>query len=475
MKKGKKSLFRVLLCGLMAFMLMAGCLMTVHAEEGGIEFDLTASVTGDQAESINGMLSTAGINIKAGALDEALRLSVTARALGMDLVRAFAEITPERLAFAFPDIDTSRYEFRTDKIVELIEESPYGELIMQGGGSGAAFPIQGPQIDPEAYEEAFTPYFNYLGSFISERVQIEENAAIALERLGKKATGSVATLEPTAEDLAELLTTLSGMINQDEALAAIVNQWSMFFQNMDPATLAVINSVVTPPIDPAKTAQEISMAYSQIPDMLRHAAEDITESGMNGAVIRLTIAINESGAPVKASLYLGSEDQLHYYDFGFENAAAAAGADMILYMENETEKYALRLNGAGTTGTASVLVNNSPAAVLTYSFDPSTPSFLGIPSGTCVLNIMGMSMTLISSAGNETGSDYILQLSGLENATYSTDITGVNVKLHAGPAAVPEAPAGTSVDISDYSPEELAQVFGNIADAMAQKLENIFG
>ena len=471
MKKGKKNLLRMLLCAVMTCMLMTGCLMSAYAAGDGIAFDLSASVTGDDAESINPLLSTAGINITAGTEGENLRLSVKASALGMDLVRSLLEITSDKIAFAFPDIDQSRYEYSTDKLMELIQESPYGQ-ILQGAYGGNQ--LQGPQIDPEAYIEVLTPYANYLGSFILKRVQIEENAVIAMERLGKEANGSIATLEPTAEDLAELFGTLADMIEQDEALAGIVEQWALSLENIDPATLSAINSILTPELEPEAAAQEIRSAFSQLPENLRETSRMLSENGMQGIVIRLTAAFDES-MPLKVSFYIENTEISEYYEFGFEDAPSETGADLILYMENQDEKYGLRVNGTNTTGTISVLVNSTPAAVLTYAFDPAKRSYLGMPSGTCVLNVMGLNIMLIISEGTEEGGDYILQFNGLENVYYSTDVTGLTVKLHIGPSEVPEAPSGTTVDISDYGPEELAQLFQKLANAMADKLAIIFG
>ena len=477
MKKRNRSVFQRFLCVVMMLVLVMGMSIGAKAAQG-IELVLSASVTGDNAQMVEGMLNDSAITIDAGAEGDAALFNLKVAIAGSELFRALLEATEEKLAFSFPGISESRYEIGMQKVQEL-----FGEILQQSGmssftlpGEGGELPFNLPDISEEEYAQTFMPYIQYLGEYISERIQLEEDAAIELPRLGTEVTGQKAVFEPSEEDLITLFNDLGDMLEQDTALQGIVEKWAQTLSEMSSLTGAVSSGA-----DPQEIVSEIHNAMQELPQALHEAADEIEEYGMDGTVLRLTVGVAGDIPCLFALSASHTEgDETETYEFGLEiDPGAASGTAVCLYVDSPEQDVSVMFTAEPdetvSKGTLSVNMNHVPIAIVNYNWSKGSSTLLGVPEGSCTINVVGMTGEFTSQNLAEGGSDYILSVNGLEGVAGNIGISGASLKLHADQTAELEAPSGEVVDITNYTEEELGQVFGELGQKIAGTFASVFG
>ena len=461
--------------------LLMACLMVltvcVPAWAGQVGISISASVEGDSAGEINQFLEGSYIDLVAGDVQDGGLLNIYAGLAGMDIFKLFLEFTPQTLAFSLPDADPNRYEYPTEKLLELVRTNVTGSLSLPDGQSLqiSELPAAGPDIAPEEYQEVLMPYLQYLGGAVGEKLQVSANADIELPRIGTSVTGMLYVYEPAPEDLSKIFADLADMIESDEDLAVIVRKWVDFVRSLqDVAAISEVAAQTDSGMTADEMADKLAEFFENLPATLREGSEVIAQGyGENDGYIRLSVGMTNTVNLISLEvgentgiLVSGGCELLHVGD----HRQAAFG------FTSEGEEYALVFDGTrsedSSEGTVTLRVSGYEMARLTYSWDNTDRSELKVPYGSCQLTAAGIiNASLTVGPASQGGSDHILTISGLENVTGSPDLTGATVTVHSTGDITPQAPAGTSVDLSTYTEEQLLQ----LAQELAGKVLAPFG
>ena len=488
---GKTS--RIFACLLSLCLLFAGfgsgaAAAAEEQTQGVLDLKLTASVEGEDAQEINSVLDTAALDIAVGAdaAGDAV-INVNADAAGMSLIRLLLRLGMEdgTLSFALPDVDSNLYSANLPQMLQNLNvEEQLGSVFGDAAGQITAV-SEYPQIPAEEYQQAFGPYMQIIGETASGCMTAEENQEITFKSLGGTAVCNVITIEPSDEDLVNLLTALAEQADGDEALKNIASAWADYLRKLGPVYEMTPNSGEQ--MSPDEAADALLQFTDQLPELLGQGAEYIRTEGLNGVKFRFRGAVSEEGLPYQLAAYIGNEEES--YELGLEYHPENGNTAWALYMEqfqyNETTMYDLKFsgnsgNGSGlVSGTLSANVSmggqKMTVADLTYNWNMNTPSMIMIPYGTAIFTAntgdQPIRVILTVGQGTEEGDDHTLYITGLNAMTGDSSITGVKINLHSSGQASVEAPSGTPVDISGYTAEQLMELFSELGNKIAASLQ----
>ena len=479
-------------CLLSLCLLFAGFVSGAAAAEvqtqGILDLKLTASVEGEDAQEINSMLDTAAIDIGVGA-DEAgdAVVNVKADAAGMSLLRLLLKIGMEdgTLCFALPDVDGNLYSANIPQMVQNlnVEEqlgSAFGNVTEQ-----ITSITEYPAITSEEYQQVFGPYIQIIGETASGSMTAEENQEVAFKSLSGAAVCDVVTIEPTDEDLINLLTALADQADGDEALKNVAAQWADYIRKN--GAILQMTGAGGEEVSPDEAADALIQGVDQLPQLLRQGAEYIRTEGLNGVKFRFKAAVTAEGSPRQITAYAGNEEES--YELGLEYLPENGNTAWAVYMEqfeyDETTLYDLKFsgnsgNGSGLlSGTLSANVSMGGQKItlgdLTYNWNLNTRSAIMAPYGTAILTVNAdyqtLRVILTVGQGAEEGDDHSLYVTGLDSFTGDPSLTGAKINLHTSRQASVEAPSGSPVDISGYTAEQLAELFTELGNKIASSLQ----
>ena len=387
-----------------------------------------------------------------------------------------------------------------------------------------------PAISAEEYLTVLSPYISVIADHLSQCVTSRDKM-IMLDRLDRAERGTLYTCTPDAGTLADILNELADLMEKDEQLDDFVEQWITYIdevENVGSITGVTSMSVEMkpegnraelagdvfkripgsrvdspfwePPVAPGKETQpaypynngdavpapsygeeslkdQLQQGYEDLPSEMRKLADQLEKEGLGKDTISFSWGVSEEDSLVMLDAFFGSPSD--YVEFGYEGAKDRDhdGTTHEIYFFDDGNPYdltELQVSGALTDefSNGSVVLRSGGTAVasLTYDWDLTHKSTLGIPLGTGMLSMLGTSVLVMVTDTPEGGSDHTLLVSGLEQLTGDPTFTGFKLTLNAVKDGTLESPAGPVTDLSDYTAEELSQ----FADELAEKIKTSF-
>ncbi len=486
-KIGKLSACLLSLC-LLFTGLASGTAAAAEQTQGILDLKLTASVEGADAQEMNSLLDASAVDIAVGAdMAGDPVINVSADAAGMSLLRLLLKIGMEdgTLSFALPDVDGNLYSANLPQMVESlnVEEqlgSAFGDITEQFTAL-----TEYPAITSEEYQQVFGPYLQIIGETAGGCMTAEENQEITFKSLSGTAVCDVATIEPSDEDLINLLTALADQADGDTALKNVAVQWADYIRKIGP--MLEMTGSVGEEVSPDEAADALVQGVDQLPALLRQGAEYIRTEGLDGVKFRFKAAVSAEGSPRQLTAYVGNEEES--YELGLEYLPENGNTSWALYMEqfeyDETTLYDLKFSGNGgngsglLSGTLSANISMGGQKItlgdLTYNWNLNTRSAIMAPYGTAILTVSAdyetLRVILTVGQGAEEGDDHTLYMTGLDSVTGDSSLTGAKINLHTSKQASVEAPSGNPVDISGYTLEQLAQLFAELGNKIVSSLQ----
>ena len=477
-KRILRRLPRRVMCFLITAALVIFTVIPAFAQEPK-QVDITASVTGTNADMINSILEDSKITIKTDSSDDSFLFNLDAVVSGQSALRALLEIADGKIAFSVPNVENVRYEYDLQNLLMMLEEaygSPYGA--QPGTQEDLSQALAGAMVDmsPGEVMEALLPYLEYLEQALAS-VMRTEDGVIELEQLGKSVEGTLITYEPGAEDFARVFGDLADMIEKDEALKGVVDKICTSVMNPEGLGELLLKSSFTSGtgVDLAQAAADLREDYEQFPALLREAAQDISEQGMGDAYVRFTVGA-AGGFHCKYQLQAGSPSAGQAYEACAE--IDPDGSGLSFYIGTQDRDFSLTFNSAdsgdySTTAVVTAKVNKVPVFILTFTLDPENGFSEDFPLASASLDILGICGSLTIQNEEGSGKAWVLNVTGLEVPGDSLGISGVTVKAQPGTASDLERPAGEVVDLTGYSPEELLSALQYLGEKIAGNMSGI--
>ena len=481
--KGKTLTAALLAVCLMFMGIFSGCVTAQEMEDAAPEFrlglKLTGSVEGENAGMINRYLENSGIELNIGTKGDKALAGLAAVVAKQDLFSLLLEFGGGKVAFSFPGTDGNRYEFEPLKLAESLKlQELLGELL-SSSGLQALDPakLSGPDITPEEYEKALTPYIQIIAGHVVTKIR-SEDTVIELKNLEEELEGTVYTYEPDAEEIISLLNDLADQLEKDETLKEMIGKWADYIRSMQ--GILTITGAGSSDMDAEEAADALEQGFAQLSLNMREFAQTIEESGMEDVVIRFQSSVADRQT-VKFTAFAG--DEYESYEAGFEFLPAENGVRLCGYITQGDVEYpeTWRLICSGSSNNAQVNGNlvlenitadtKMTAASVDTHWDLSEASEIGIPYGSFTLGSPAGNLNIQVGGSADGGSDHTIRIYGFGDLTGSDDITGFSLKLHSTKEARLEEPSGEVVDISGLSREEAISFISSLGQKIASKFQ----
>ena len=454
------------------------------------------SFEGTEAAEVNGMLSSSYLEVKGGSVDGSPVVNVDFELAGQTFVKLLALVGNDYLAVSVPNADPNRYEISAARVMELIDS-----LARTAAGPNLQLSpdmFAPPDISDEEYEAALGPYIQILSDHFSSVMTITPDSEVPLARLDRTVKGTLGIYEPDAEQLASLFEAIAKQADNDEALMKIVRGWAEWIRGLGglitssafslsgeaiPDFNAVTGSADTgydtdeSVSEADKAADGLISFFEDLPSVLSEAAEDLRENGLQGSILRFSVGVPDD--PGRGSVCLFSvemlEEDSEILSFGFETDNPGSGRDTAVYMSQGGQENKILVNDRSSNGkingSMTIYVFGMAMGSAMYNWDMHQTSMLGIPYGHCLISVGPVSLSIDVADGTEDGSSaHTLKLTGLSGITGSDAMSGMTLTFLTTPAAQLEVPAGEVVDITDYTEEQLGELFSSIAEKIAAQL-----
>ena len=453
---------------------------------GAYQLDITAAVTGINADMIKDILADSRITVKTSEENDTLLMNLDAIVKGENVLRFLFEGTEEKLAFSVPGIDNTRYETDPAALLEMLQSAsasiPGITPLADIGNRNTVFST--PAIPDDLTEEAasvLAPYGEYLANTIAENME-EKDGPITLAHLGIPAEGIILSWEPDAEELAGIFEELAKKIETDAAAGAFVEKLAAAITDPNGIGAVLTQAAATSgeDLDLMEISTSLKEGFSSLPSFLREGAESLKKDGMGDTRFQISEGIADSG-PCCYSLQVNSTEETLFYG-GLETDPENPGQSLCLFFETPDQDYSFTYQTVNTEkGLAKTILTAKmfrvPVFILTVTSDPSSEETSAFPVKEASLDILGVNISITFSA-EETAdgkNTTILALRGIGLPDEAFGITGADITVVTGKAEPGnlEAPSGTVTDISGYSLEQLGELFGMIGEAVSYRMSQI--
>ena len=463
-------------------LLFTGLFTQAASAAGSFELTASASLEGEAAASFSQFLQDTFLRLSGKQEADGSLLNLQVRLSGMDLFRLFMQIKDNALFFSLPDLSDKCYSVSAEKV-----QAAFSDILDQvQDQSGNPFSIEdlqeelgnlsGPTLSNEEYEAAFRPYLDLISKFFTENMRVEENVTAELGTIGKSVEGAqVMVCEPSAEAFTDLFQALGDQMKGDEALQKIVGEWADYLRSLD-SVFASYGAASGMSAD--EMADSLLQAFEELPDSLLEAAGNIRQNGMGGTVT-FRIAIKDD-ALIQARIdAVGDSAASRDMSFGVETVTEDAGlTTFCVFIDNAGQAMQLlgtsKEDGNMATGTGALTLNGQKLVDLIYNWDNSKTSMLMMPYGTCVVSFQGLTLTILVSDDGNGGTNHQFRVSGLE-AMMGDGFKAASLNLNTTPNGNAQAPEGEVVDISEYTPEQLIDLFGGLFSQYAELFSSMAG
>lgn len=435
---------------------------------GSFSTDMTITASVDNPD-INSFLANSSINLGIDLKKNSLIAGGELVLMGSPVLNGTATYDDGKFGFLLPQADNNYYVIDLERVIKNIsgEDIDFGALEL-------------PEISGRQVRSLTEAYLDLVYSTITkDNVTMEKDKNVRLPGLNSSFTGTVYTFTPTAEDIENLLTRLADRLEKDKDLRDLILQMvgsEAVAQLMDdyiPYGYSLDDGLDKALLDAAK---ELRSEAGRIGHQVEDSGFTWVLAVEGGSVRQIRISVRD-----------GAEALVYEAE-----GAESSGRTELVYASNMGETVTVMertytVNGDQHKGRLTVAVGggydsfsyHEDSITLDYEYDSGKTSVFGVPYGEYTLirrtlssaaNGENVSMSLKVAAGANGGVDHILSVDMGEDYYYSYGFRKLSLSVNATDRSSVSKPSQRAVDISDYSEEELYDLFYDIGFALGSEL-----
>ena len=386
--------------------------------------------------------------------------------MGEDVLDAYGEYEDGKIGFAFPSLEKKFYQ---------------GELqSIQSNSSDTE--IELPNFNKKENRKLAEKLFKKYGSLISEYFTEEnftvEKGSFTMPIYGEEFEeeefkGTIYRFKPSTEDLEGILEKFADKLEKDEDCAKFLTQ-------------SGLGIIISNHIDYYGFIDESCL--SDFADWLRENAEEIAEELEEKHIMWVLTMEGKEVRKIQIRTDLGDDGEFNGQDGDRNFLSCASGshkkikAEAFFFSLREyggafSLRNVYKDNGNTLDGDAGLYVSGFVhIADVEYSVEKGKKDkVLGLPYGEYELRNTGDARARMTvSAGKKNSTDYEIKISGLEE-DYLPGIKTLSIHVNAKEGADLSRPKGKTVDISDYTWDEVNELGEAFSEELSNIGEEIFG
>ena len=433
---------------------------------GSFSTDMTITASVDNPD-INSYLANFSINLGIDLKKDSLVASGELVLMGSPILNATATYDDGKFGFLLPQADNNYYVIDLEKVIKNLS----GEDVDLGAP-------ELPEISGKQVRSLTEAYLDLVYSTITkDNVTMEKDKNVRLSGLGSSFTGTVYTFTPTAEDIENLMTRLAARLEKDKDLRDLILQMigsEAMVQLMDdyiPSGYSLEDELDEALLEAAK----------ELRNEAQRIGRQVEDSGF-------TWVLAVEGNTVR-QIRLSVQNPFSWFsgDLVYEaEGAESSGRSELVYLTNgdvtmNVLEHSYTKNGNIYNGRVSVYDYSDSGSyhayvntlTIDYRMDRGNTSVFGIPYGEYSLTIdsygetLSVSLKVADGAGG--GVDHIFSINA-DSRYFNHMFSRLSLTINATDRSSVKKPSQRAVDISDYSEEELYDLFYGIGYALGNEL-----
>ena len=386
--------------------------------------------------------------------------------MGEDVLDAYGEYEDGKIGFAFPSLEKKFYQ---GELQSIQSNSSDTEIEL---------PNFNKKENRKLAEKLFKKYGSLLSEYFTEENFTVEKGSFTMPIYGEEFEeeefkGTIYRFKPSAEDLEGILEKFADKLEKDEDCAKFLTQ-------------SGLGIIISNHIDYYGFIDESRL--SDFADWLRENAEEIAEELEEKHIMWVLTMEGKEVRKIQIGTDIEDDDEFKWEDGDRNFLSCVSGSHKKI--KEEAFFFSLREyggafslrnvykdNGNTLDGDAGLYVSGFVhIADVEYSVEKGKKDkVLGLPYGEYELRNTGDARARMTvSAGKKNSTDYEIKISGLEE-DYLPGIKTLSIHVNAKEGADLSRPKGKTVDISDYTWDEVNELGEAFSEELSNIGEEIFG
>ena len=386
--------------------------------------------------------------------------------MGEDVLDAYGEYEDGKIGFAFPSLEKKFYQ---GELQSIQSNSSDTEIEL---------PNFNKKENRKLAEKLFKKYGSLLSEYFTEENFTVEKGSFTMPIYGEEFEeeefkGTIYRFKPSAEDLEGILEKFADKLEKDEDCAKFLTQ-------------SGLGIIISNHIDYYGFIDESRL--SDFADWLRENAEEIAEELEEKHIMWVLTMEGKEVWKIQIRTDLGDDGEFNGQDGDRNFLSCVSGshkkikAEAFFFSLREyggafSLRNVYKDNGNTLDGDAGLYVSGFVhIADVEYSVEKGKKDkVLGLPYGEYELRNTGDARARMTvSAGKKNSTDYEIKISGLEE-DYLPGIKTLSIHVNAKEGADLSRPKGKTVDISDYTWDEVNELGEAFSEELSNIGEEIFG
>ena len=387
--------------------------------------------------------------------------------MGEDVLDAYGEYEDGKIGFAFPYLEKKFYQ---GELQSILSNTYYEEIELPN--------FNKKKENRKLAEKLFKKYGSLISEYFTEENFTVEKESFIMPIYGedfkeKEFEGTIYRFKPSAEDLEGILGKIADKLEKDEDCAKFLIQ-------------SGLGIIISNHIDYYGFIDESRL--SDFADWLRENAEEIAEELEEKHIMWVLTMEGKEVRKIQIRTDLGDDGEFNGQDGDRNFLSCVSGshkkikAEAFFFSLREyggafSLRNVYKDNGNTLDGDAGLYVSGFVhIADVEYSVEKGKKDkVLGLPYGEYELRNTGDARARMTvSAGKKNSTDYEIKISGLEE-DYLPGIKTLSIHVNAKEGADLSRPKGKTVDISDYTWDEVNELGEAFSEELSNIGEEIFG
>lgn len=411
-----------------------------YANDYSLSTDATLTAESDDG-MLDSVLAESAIGFKVDMSKKNVKASGELTIMGTPMVSGMVSYADGKIGFCVPELDETYYTAELAALVDMV-----------GGEFEALEKLEQQEISSRLLKSVVKRYTDiFLTLATKDSTSVDKNGRVRMDILNGSVRGTVYTVQPSAEEIEDMLLKLAETVETDKELRKLALQLSGL-------NLEAVSKTASKNLE-QKIEDYLDDFVDNLYDNAEYIGENLEESdfkwvlGMDGK------------KPFKYSIeWDNGESKL-----GFEAKEDSKNAFAFYIIDYYSTTYATvtyAKESDGYSGNLTAGVDDS-YMVLEFEDVSNKTSALGIRHGSYSLSLDGNHYSLEVAKGKKGGTDHIVEL-------YMFDTGNLKLVLNTSDkkATIPK-PKGKTVDISDYDERELQALFVDWGYAAEELLEEL--
>ena len=414
-------------------------------QDGKLSTDLTLTARADNIPELAPILKDSSILMKIDTDENHLLSNIEVNLKGTSIIDAMFTYEPKMTGFYFPQVDDKYYVGDTKKLWQTLGDGQMSELDLSKLS----------QKDWDTFAKSIAEIVS--PSFTKKNVTTEKVEGIQLIELGSTFDGTLYTFTPSAEDLEKSLLLLADKIEQDESFRKTMVQFSLSATNAGYYYGALI---------PTDIEKQLLSIAQEIKDDPQAFLEDFEEGSFVWA-----IGVEKNTVRMM-NIVIADEYSFHYES----NATEKDGDfDEILYardFEGEIEvafENHYRKTGSKYEGDLNIVMDYNDSLQIHYNIDLNQ-KYLFFPLGNYDFTIPDAKHLKFLLEVKRAEGNSVLHTLKIDNTRNKQSLFFMLNATNKSSAAKPDV---TPTDISNYSREQVEDLFDEIAIQTVEGVQSV--